>query len=244
MAALPSSVAYRTRHALEFHEKLEDGFVDGGRRSGRELLRVSVSEDQRLATFMQFIDQRRRALAVDAVTKVKIVALAIADAFGGSGPEVTNATELRCKQLRERNPAGTVNIGDLMGGRALGETVPGTGICRHRAILFKAVCDQLGICPAMLVRGTYDGGEHVWNFANIGKSKYLVDLMHFKVEPYEEAGAMAQRYVWLGSSGLSVSEPPGASGLGHGAAAGVDGEAVHLKELSEAADAGAVRERN
>lgn len=197
MSSLASSSAYRTRHCLDYREALEDGFLDGGRRGGRELLRVSFSGDARLARFLQFIEQRRRSVSVDGVTKLKIVALAIADVFGGSDSSVSQKTEMRCKELRLRSPEGIVDIGDLMGGKALGDP-PGTGICRHRAILFKAACDRLALCPARLVRGSYRGGEHVWNLARVGGAEYLVDLMHFKVDLYDEAGPMVHRYIWLG----------------------------------------------
>lgn len=51
------------------------------------------------------------------------------------------------------------------------------GVCRHRAVLFKALCDRVGL-PCSLVRGE-PGGTHVWNVIPIGPSqhRYIVDVM-------------------------------------------------------------------
>lgn len=51
------------------------------------------------------------------------------------------------------------------------------GVCRHRSVLFKALCDRVGL-PCSLVRGE-SGGTHVWNVVPIGPSqhRYIVDVM-------------------------------------------------------------------
>merc|ERR1712031_2964 len=103
--------------------------------------------DERLSEFLHFIRKRLSNTSVDTLSRIMIVVLAIADAFGGSDRGMRRRTEARCSNLRGSNSDGTVSIGDLMGGNIFGEPEPGTGICRHRAITFKAVCDQLELCP-------------------------------------------------------------------------------------------------
>lgn len=75
---------------------------------------------------------------------------------------------------------------------SLGQMIAaGTGVCRHRSLLFKVIADQLGI-PAALVRGNYlrrgaDGGKekentrggHAWNEVVLRSGeRILVDVMH------------------------------------------------------------------
>lgn len=51
------------------------------------------------------------------------------------------------------------------------------GICRHRAILYKYLCDIEGI-PCRLVRGAFENVGHAWNVVIVHDQYYLVDVMH------------------------------------------------------------------
>lgn len=52
-------------------------------------------------------------------------------------------------------------------------------LCRHRAVLFKLICDEIGL-PCMLVRGMHLQTPHVWNAVwNESKSDIaVIDCFH------------------------------------------------------------------
>merc|ERR1719188_2247367 len=103
----------------------------------------------------------------DIATRVMIVALTISSACGGRYVSVEEV-ERRCEELQRKHDQGIVPLGELLGGEPLGEpSRPGSGCCRHRAILFKAVCERLDITPARLVRDSHDGHGHAWNIIEL-----------------------------------------------------------------------------
>lgn len=59
------------------------------------------------------------------------------------------------------------------------------GVCRHRSLLFKYLCDENDI-PCRLVRGNFQDGGHAWNILFLGNQFYLVDIMHEPTELYTE----------------------------------------------------------
>lgn len=69
----------------------------------------------------------------------------------------------------------------------------GSGVCRHRGLLFKALADQLDLSVGMLAGlvdskfktsiGTLtirNNGAHLWNVATIGQRSFLIDCMQYK----------------------------------------------------------------
>jgi len=112
---------------------------------------------------------------------VKMIAGLVADAMGGSvSYEDYNdwgyAAEIkRCKELRRSN---VVWIGDMR-----------RGVCRHRAFLFKFLCDQVMAGLARVERAKTGKGAHVghaWNEVKFYGDNdadgqqiiYTLDLMH------------------------------------------------------------------
>ena len=92
------------------------------------------------------------------------------------------------------------------------------GVCRHRSILFKFICDAIfpsNILSARLIRGEYDSGGHAWNVVLLeNKFMFVCDLMRDSKKilfPVDSADAAAYR---RGGStvgtvgGLSVMIPP------------------------------------
>lgn len=71
------------------------------------------------------------------------------------------------------------------------------GVCRHRAIMYKYLCDFCGI-PCRLVRGAYDDVHHAWNVVLLGSKCYLVDIMHDPMAIYAEESPEAQNYARMG----------------------------------------------
>lgn len=79
-------------------------------------------------------------------------------------------------------------------------------MCRHRALLYKYLCDRSGI-DCELRRGTYTpspaecaGGEsvneqpHAWNVIRLGMNLYVVDIMHEPTQLYCASSEKAKRY--------------------------------------------------
>ncbi len=56
-----------------------------------------------------------------------------------------------------------------------GALVSGKAVCEGYAKAFKLLCDRSGI-PCVLVGGTANSGEHMWNYVMLGNMWYLIDL--------------------------------------------------------------------
>lgn len=174
---------YREKHYLSADRKIPNGYVDGGRdadlaatehvKSIREVIVVDRTRDPDLQKHLAFAGskdirelsllQRARALAkyVDAQC---------------SPPEGRNASLAKAtlveSEYQER---------EFLLGRS-----GGTGVCRHRALLFKVLGDEAGLNVA-LVRGNYATGKkaagHVWNELIVTDEKTLiVDCMNPQVD--------------------------------------------------------------
>jgi len=100
-------------------------------------------------------------------------------------------------------------IGLLLGGRSAGGGAhePGTGLQRHRAVLFKYVCDSLRICASALVWDTRT--ETVLNVAWAGGRPLVVDCT-------EEPGQLREDYELHQLVLQLESEHPGTGGAGGG----------------------------
>jgi hypothetical protein len=83
--------------------------------------------------------------------------------------------------------------------RLLGEITK--GVCRHRAILYKYLCDRLGI-DCELKRGNYSGsnasGAHSWNIIKLGMQYFVVDIMHEPTQLYSIESEKAKHYLRVG----------------------------------------------
>lgn len=95
----------------------------------------------------------------------------------------------------ERN-SNVVSIGDLT-----------KGACRHRAFLFKFLCDQVGLeCGlhrSRHVRGAHVG--HAWNTVYVEFDKVVVvDLMHSVGAMYPDGSDEARRYARMGAFAFST----------------------------------------
>lgn len=56
----------------------------------------------------------------------------------------------------------------------------GAGMCRHRALLTKALADEMNI-KCRMIQGYYNGGGHAWNEIITKSDTYLFDAMHGNV---------------------------------------------------------------
>ena len=68
-------------------------------------------------------------------------------------------------------------------------------VCEAYSRAFKLVCDKLGI-PCILVSGTGDGGDHMWNYVQMEDNNwYLVDVTWD--DPVTDDGSEILRYVYF-----------------------------------------------
>jgi hypothetical protein len=93
------------------------------------------------------------------------------------------------------------------------------GVCQHRALLFKVLCDATGV-NCRLVRGNYGGGPadsgraHAWNVVQANDELRVVDVMYGQGVIWSEADAV-DRYHRLVERGAGPGVP---GGLGAGLA--------------------------
>ncbi len=106
-------------------------------------------------------------LNADAKELARFVSQFVADAFGGNKKDVLRDTKQAIFELRG---SALISIGEFLRRR--------TGICRHRALLFKIIIDHLiqsevwrsfqitdgSTLRAALIRGTFRGREHAFNY--------------------------------------------------------------------------------
>lgn len=198
------------RGEVDFEDCTADGWFDMGvgrpytaldvlvgetMNTNREVLLADTRQDKRLAELLALVDQECDKLKLSksvldmrdaASTNIKKacvskIAELISNKMGGSISyakyiDFGYATEVqRCKALRRSN---VVWIGDL-----------NKGVCRHRAFLFKFICDIKLPYLCRLERAKIERGAHVghaWNTIKFygdvdqeGQQKsYTVDLMH------------------------------------------------------------------
>lgn len=199
---------------------IEDGFRDaGGLRDPRAgsvpssgcsnaVLLVDRTLDRRLSEHVDSVAKHLKK-GSDTVTKLMVTALLVSEAFGRSGKDV-RVLEQRCEDAilhrggadGDTTGADAVLLGDLLadrkggaGGRDGRARQQGAGGVRHRAVLFKALCDWHGIAPCTLVRGTQEKGGITWNLVSVDGSSYVVDVVFDPGALYEEDSARAAEYL-------------------------------------------------
>ena len=205
-----TSAKFWLRGEVDFEDMAADGWFDMsvGRpytsledlqdekaNMGREVLLADISIDKELKAMLDLVDKKceqagltrtvldRRDIEATVIKKecIKAIAHVISDRMGGSVSyekynDFEYASEVnRCKQLRGSN---VIWIGDL-----------NKGTCRHRAFLFKYICDIKLPRLCRLERVKFERGGHVghaWNVVKFygdvdhegNQQSYTVDLMH------------------------------------------------------------------
>eukprot|EP00927_Polykrikos_kofoidii_P060266 TRINITY_DN55287_c0_g1_i1.p1 TRINITY_DN55287_c0_g1~~TRINITY_DN55287_c0_g1_i1.p1 ORF type:complete len:839 (+),score=145.80 TRINITY_DN55287_c0_g1_i1:51-2567(+) len=192
-----SSRKFNETHRLDFQDVLDDGFRV---RFANEILIVDANKDPILRHFMTWLLDEVECEPGSPSDRVRCASMLVAEAFGGV-PKA-NVKELlghRVQALRTERGARAVDVpvGALLGGPGVKDVVgvrDGVGICRHRAILFKYVCDTLGLANCAVVSGVVvkkvglcDVAElresssgppdHMWNVVDVYQERFLVDLM-------------------------------------------------------------------
>lgn len=176
-AAREVSLLYVTKHYIPPGQRIPDGYVDGGRgmkignddvvRSEREVIVVDRSRDALLRQHLSYARSPWLA-ALPTMERAKLLALYV--------DQVCSPPNSRAVAWSNVEEIQTVYQGrEFMFGQLVS-----SGVCRHRALLFKLLGDEAGL-PVALVRGNAaaDGGTvgHAWNelLADEGE-KLIVDV--------------------------------------------------------------------
>ncbi len=175
--------AYRHQHYLGPGVTIPDGYLDGGRSmkldarahpaSGREILEVDRATDTELAADIAFA----RSASLQALSPLeRALRLAVYIDKRTTPPGGPRWVERTTEALQKEYANTPVRIGDWL-------DQCHSGMCRHRALLFKILADEAGLKTA-LVRGNWAGegpqgpvAAHAWNelFLDDGR-RVLVDV--------------------------------------------------------------------
>lgn len=198
------TMAYFTRHYIGPDMKVPDGYVDGGRRmvlgktavviSGREILVIDRSKDPALRKQLAYAKDPE-ILKLPTAERAKKLAQYVDKVLSPGGDR--RAAMQAIEEFTEEYANRPVLFGEM-------EDACQAGVCRHRALLFKMLCDDAGLKTA-LVRGNYvkggsrgGGGGHAWNELILDDGKrVIVDVMNprpeFQFLP--ETAPAAEHYV-------------------------------------------------
>jgi hypothetical protein len=125
----------------------------------REVLLVDTQTDANLAQMIQFLSELIPTMSSE--QQVKAIALAVAKQMGGPVPEGQIAefnVKFKISELKLQLNSNVIPIGHIT-----------QGTFYHRALLFKVICDRLGLKPCTLARGDYG---RAWNLVDV-KSQSL-----------------------------------------------------------------------
>uniref|UniRef100_A0A7S4URJ4 PPPDE domain-containing protein n=1 Tax=Alexandrium monilatum TaxID=311494 RepID=A0A7S4URJ4_9DINO len=149
----PQSLRFHRAGLLAYDERLCDGFRAW---FSRELLILDASKDPPLRSFLGFLQRSLPGPENGPFARASAAARAVAVALGGSGALVGGESleerfEHRLKILHLEELWHELPLGRLFGADVPGRSLPGAGLRRHRAVLFKYACDALDICYSALV---------------------------------------------------------------------------------------------
>jgi len=163
-----STEAYFHQHVVDFNQPVGEGFIDPGRLSAgvagvlpspeslsrmrasasgaREVLLVDARVDEGLRAFMAGATTRARRIT-DTRERMKFLGELVSERLGGVSSSIVEECEDALAAFIMPKDSPIVKLGDLH-----------FGVCRHRALLFKVLCDALGLSCA-LVRGNFGGAQ-------------------------------------------------------------------------------------
>ncbi|KAJ1634691.1 kinase-like domain-containing protein [Pavlovales sp. CCMP2436] len=206
-----STEAYFRQHVVVFDQPVGEGFLDPGRGAAgvlpspealsrmravasgvREVLLVDARVDKSLRAFV--VDAIARASRItDTRERIKLLGELVSERLGGVSSSIVDYCEEELAALMRDKDSPIVKLGDV-----------NFGVCRHRALLFKVLCDALGLSCA-LVRGNFGGaqgaGAHAWNVVHVYGSTYVVDVMHRPGEIYAPDDVRCASYHRLAERG-------------------------------------------
>ena len=159
--------------------------------SGSEPRCSWTAERCSLTALQPLLDRAKRELAQETSVREKFKRLArlCSEQLGGEAAmRDVSLTEQALVETKQRLGSNVVPVHELLG-RA--------GVCRHRALLFKVLSDDVGL-PCRLVRGDYDSwsstGAHAWNVVSVDRALFLADVMHAPGTLYAIDSVKAKHY--------------------------------------------------
>ncbi|KAJ3257929.1 Armadillo repeat-containing protein 3 [Boothiomyces macroporosus] len=118
----------------------------------REALLVDCTLDTHLNSVINFLSEILPGNPAEA--QIKIISLAVSKLMGGPIEQgVSQNYKFRISELKLQAASNVVLLGAV-----------DQGTFYHRALLFKAICDKVGLKPCTLVRGEYN---RAWNIVNV-----------------------------------------------------------------------------
>jgi predicted nucleic acid-binding Zn-ribbon protein len=178
-AALRQSLEFRSMHELTGFEPIANGYIDGGRgmridadgsrgASSREVLVVDRTRD---AALRSHLTVARNLRDLPPAERAQAIARHIDESMGGQAAGIDTRNNAAVDRVANRE----VLIGQVP--RAL----DGTGVCRHRSLLFKVMADEAGLDTTIRrgeARYGEGGGAHAWNEVVIDGRRMVVDVMN------------------------------------------------------------------
>lgn len=203
------TLAYLQKHYVPSGERVPDGFTDGGRRmeigaagtlrTDREVILVDRYRDAELQKHLAYA-RSEFISKLPPLARARFLALYV---------------DMQCSPTDGRNIALSEleRLESEYRGREmlLGKSI-GTGVCRHRALLFKILADDAGLAVGLVRGNLSDGGEpepHAWNELILDDGqKRIVDCMNprggFDFPLITEA--IAQRFFTVGNAPFYSAE--------------------------------------
>lgn len=180
--AHPASWRFHHSRHLGYQHRLDDGFralfsrelllVDGRREGGR-------AADPALRGYLSFLRSCLPSVPRGSAELVRTVAKSISTGFGGvRSHDLELRWRRRLDELRLEFPRD-LPIGLLLASPQ--RSTRGAGLQRHRAVLFKYICDAMSVCDAALLWDAHR--DTAISVALVDGRPVLVDLM-------DEPGAM------------------------------------------------------
>jgi hypothetical protein len=120
----------------------------------REVIVIDSSMDPALLAIGSFLAESISGLLIE--TQIKYIAVAVAKLMGGAIDQDQLSEfnfKFKISELKLRLQSNVIPIGHIA-----------HGTFYHRALLFKALCDRIGLRPCTLVRGDYN---RAWNIIDI-----------------------------------------------------------------------------
>lgn len=215
---------FRQNHRLELNERVDDGFFDPGRgRPARPLAEwrsdpVVLTDREVLLVELEPLRQRIQnvplmlALRTSVADKFKLLAQLVSSCFGNM--TITEAAvDQRLADIKGKLNSNVIPLHELLFG---------PGVCRHRALLFKVLCDELsqqaehGLqMRCCLVRGQQQGGyAHAWNEVTVFGETRVCDIMQNPGTFYRLGDSAAQAYqnmagraIYAAGANASIAAP-------------------------------------
>jgi len=188
----PASWKFNSESMLGFCDVLKDGFRA---RFSREILLLDRSEDRFLHELVESVRAQMVSMEGRPTTgKLRFLAKAVSEVLGGPATRGQKIQELFATIVGKLPKDAPVDfpIGYLFAGAPGAET--GCGVCRHRALLFKYLCDTFDVAPCAVLTGVlappdlekikrsnFSEGDkvedHMWNVVKVDNRRFIVDCM-------------------------------------------------------------------